>query len=319
MKRYLSMILVLAIIFSVSSCGKVDSREDDEDTVITGTTVYTMDDGDDIYLELDCDDGKHYAIVANRNETGLVWLDNTAFEYWEGTNTDPWDMLDYGMRLNVTAGEQTESRNKELDACVEAWYMAKDITVIKIDESIFAYDAKPVIYLYPKERSEVEVELDYSGKLTCTYPKYENGWSITAEPDGTLYDSKGQEYSYLYWEGISSAKYDFSKGACIPGKDTAQYLEYALGAQGLTRREANEFIVYWLPLMEKNDYNLISFQTEAYANNAKLKITPEPDTVIRVFMAWKKIVTPQVITPQIFETPERTGFTVVEWGGCEIK
>ena len=41
----------------------------------------------------------------------------------------------------------------------------------------------------------VSVSLDYAGTLTATYPAYENGWTVTAEPDGTLYDENGDEYS----------------------------------------------------------------------------------------------------------------------------
>ena len=33
---------------------------------------------------------------------------------------------------------------------------------------------KPVIYLYPQEETDVTVQLDYDGVLTCTYPTYEN-------------------------------------------------------------------------------------------------------------------------------------------------
>ena len=88
---------------------------------------------------------------------------------------------------------------------------------------------------------------------------------------------------------------------------------------GLTPREYNEFIVYWLPKMQDNPYNLISFQSEAYTDAAKLDIDPTPDSVLRVFMAWKPLGRPQNIEPQTFASFERNGFTVVEWGGCEGK
>ena len=87
------------------------------------------------------------------------------------------------------------------------------------------------------------------------------------------------------------------------------------GADFTIAEEANEFIVYWLPLMEKNAYNLISFQSNIYTDNAKLEIYPEPDTLIRVFMAWKSLDEPVQIEPQRLDSPVRTGFTVVEWGG----
>ena len=178
---------------------------------------------------------------------------------------------------------------------------------------------KPVIYLYPEQETAVSVSLNYDGTLTATYPAYENGWHITAEPDGTLYDEAGDEYSYLFWEGESKPDYDFSKGFCVAGADTADFLREKLTEIGLTPREYNEFIVYWLPKMQDNPYNLISFQSEAYTDAAKLDIDPEPDSVLRVFMAWKPLSKPQTIEPQTFTPFARDGFTVVEWGGCEVK
>ena len=178
---------------------------------------------------------------------------------------------------------------------------------------------KPVIYLYPEQETAVSVSLNYDGTLTATYPAYENGWHITAEPDGTLYDENGNEYSYLFWEGENNTDYDFSKGFCVAGADTADFLREKLAEIGLTPREYNEFIVYWLPKMQDNPYNLISFQSEAYTDAAKLDIDPEPDSVLRVFMAWKPLHRAQTIEPQTFTPFARDGFTVVEWGGCEVK
>lgn len=182
-----------------------------------------------------------------------------------------------------------------------------------------ALTAKPVIYLYPEEAAKVTISLDYDGELTCVYPAMEDGvWTVTAGPDGTLTDGAGQTYNYLYWEGASHWDYDFSEGFCVPGGETAAFLEDALADLGLNRREANEFIVYWLPKMEGNPYNLISFQTDAYTEHARLTVTPEPDTLLRVFMAWKALDTPTELPAQRLSAPAREGFTVVEWGGTEV-
>ena len=178
--------------------------------------------------------------------------------------------------------------------------------------------AKPVIYLYPETATDVTVKLDFAGELTCTYPAYANGWSVTAHPDGTLVDEKGQTYSYLYWEGSSIDCADFSTGFCVAGEDTAAFLEDALAKLGLNRREANEFIVYWLPLMEENPWNLISFQSDAYTDHAELEISPAPDTLIRVFMAWTPLEEAVEIPAQELTAPQREGFTVIEWGGSQL-
>lgn len=178
---------------------------------------------------------------------------------------------------------------------------------------------KPVIYLYPETKTDVTVNLSLDGALTCTYPAYNNGWQVTAHPDGTLIDKDGKEYNYLYWEGDTFSEFDFSEGFCVKGSDTAVFLEKALEELGLNRREANEFIVYWLPLMEKNPYNIISFQNKAYTDAACLNINPAPDTLIRVFMAWKSSDEYVQIEKQQLTAPERHGFTAVEWGGTEVK
>lgn len=203
------------------------------------------------------------------------------------------------------------------------WESRVELDMTAIEVSDYVPDpnacAKPVIYLYPEEEIAVDVTLTLDGELTCTYPAYNEGWRVTASPDGTLTDEKGQTYNYLYWEGDTTAAFDMSSGFCVKGNDTAAFLETALADLGLTRREANEFIVYWLPLMEQNPYNVIAFQTDAYTDAAKLDISPAPDTLIRVFMTWQASDTFVELPPQALTAPERIGFTAVEWGGTELK
>ena len=44
----------------------------------------------------------------------------------------------------------------------------------------------------------------------------------------TLHDENGNEYSYLFWEGENNTDYDFSKGFCVAGADTADFLREKL-------------------------------------------------------------------------------------------
>ena len=176
---------------------------------------------------------------------------------------------------------------------------------------------KPVIYLYPERPTDVSVKLDYNGKVEYTWPVYGNGWKVQARPDGVLVNqADGKEYSYLFWEGKTSAiKCDFSKGFVIKGSETGAFLQKTLAVIGLTPREYNEFIVYWMPLMQDNAWNLISFQDKTYTDNAVLTIDPKPDSVLRVYMAFKPLAYPIYVPPQEFAPFERKGFTVVELGG----
>ena len=181
---------------------------------------------------------------------------------------------------------------------------------------------KPIIYLYPTQEQNVSVRLGRQDKITCSYPRYSNGWNVLARPDGTLKDlsSNRQLYS-LYYEckNIMNFKVE-NEGFVVKGEDTITFLEEKLDILGLTEREAEEFIIYWLPKLEANKYNYIRFATIDEINaNMPLEINPHPDTIIRVLMIFKGLDNPIEIQEQQLITPERNGFVSVEWGGTEIE
>lgn len=181
------------------------------------------------------------------------------------------------------------------------------------------YYEKPVIYLYPEVASEIEIKLDYDGDLIFTYPKYEGAWNVLANSDGTIFDlDDGREYSYLFWEGKSDFIWNIEEGFVVEGIKTLEFLQEKLEYMGLNAKEYNEFIVYWLPRMQENKYNLIYFAKEEYEDIAKLNIKPKPDSILRVFMVYKALDNPIDIPEQELDSFNRKGFSVIEWGGTEI-
>ena len=184
------------------------------------------------------------------------------------------------------------------------------------------YIDKPIIYLYPTEDTEVSVKLSNADSLTCSYPKYENSWKVLAKSNGELKDlNTDRELYALYYENESNVEFKVEKdGFVVKGEDSASFLEEKLAKLGLTEKEAEEFIVYWLPKMEANKYNYIRFATpEEIEKNMALEINPNPDTTIRVLMTFKGLENPIEVEEQELVTPERVGFVAVEWGGTEIK
>ena len=193
----------------------------------------------------------------------------------------------------------------------------------KVDSYMIDWDTdmarKPIIYLYPTEKTEVSVTLWTPENLSHTYPKYnpEKWRNVVAQPNGNLEDIDTWRKLYaLYREWKSYTEDNFEEWFVVKWEDTISFLEEKLAILWLNEREAEEFIVYWLPQMENNEYNLIRFETkEEQDENMPLNITPEPDTVIRVMMDWKAIEEPIDILEQELFTPERSWFTVVEWWG----
>ena len=189
-----------------------------------------------------------------------------------------------------------------------------------LDRDMVTLD-EPVIYLYGYDNEKVEVSVNLTGKLTCTYPKMEsNKWTVTATKDGRLIKGS-REYNYLFWEGTTDKPFDFSQGNCVEGSKTEKFLEQSLARLGLKNKEINDFMVYWLPKMQNNPYNVISFQTKAYTDIAKLNVSPAPKNKVRVFMAWYPSDTAVEIKAQKFEnsvTRNDKETTVVEWGGTQV-
>lgn len=177
--------------------------------------------------------------------------------------------------------------------------------------------AKPVLYLYPETETAVNVSFAHPERLTVVYPEYpETGWSVTASPDGTMYDADGRSYYALYWEESGAVPVAWTDGFCVAREDVTEFLENTLADIGLTEREANEFIIYWLPVLQKNEYSLIWFEmTESRQEMNELCITPAPDSLLRIAMHVKAADGFVETAGQEFRSFERTGFTAVEWGG----
>lgn len=180
---------------------------------------------------------------------------------------------------------------------------------------------KPIIYLYPETKTKINVKLGNPDLLTTTYPKYdkETGWNVTASPDGNL-ASDGKNYYGLYWEGLNEKSEQKDEGFVVVGKDVEKFLEEKLEILGLNEREANEFIIYWLPKLEHNEWNYIRFATnEEIEDMMPLEISPKPETIIRILMEYKPLETPIELKEQELKKVERKGYTAVEWGGTELK
>ena len=334
--RFLTVILTLALLATLTSCWLLEDPFEEGQTDLDGMTIGEILPDTDISIGIPIETTTKIAEepepeITTEPAPDIREMWGTVVEY---KATDPMPNV-ISVRTYVEGNQQTihllvadstafcvgDEVEFSFDAGkpMESYDGYNVYEAITIDFVPMAVPEKPVIYLYPETPTEVSVKLTLDGKLTSTYPAYDKGWdNFTAHPDGTLIFPDGKEYYCLYWEGIQNMDCDFTRGFCVKGEDTAAFLEWALTEQGLTPREANEFIIYWLPRMESNPYNVISFQTDAYTEGAVLEIDPNPDSLLRVFMAYYPSDEAVEMEAQAFTPFERVGFAVVEWGGCEL-
>lgn len=231
-------------------------------------------------------------------------MDNSSFVEFFG-----WVRVKKGSDNNYYLRDEFIQKYKELYGSEPEWSYNTGAAV----------GGKPVIYLYPEKKTQVDVKLDLNNaEFWSTYPKYDNGWRVTAYPNGKLTDKEGYTYDYLFWDCHDYNTYDISKGFCVKGEDTVDFLREKLSLLGLNETEMNEFITYWLPQMEHNKYNIVAFQTDAYERNFPISVTPEPDSMLRLFMTYKPVDKYIEVEPQKLKSFERKGFTVVEWGGEQL-
>lgn len=211
---------------------------------------------------------------------------------------------------------------------------------------------KPVILLYPPGYMNVEnVSIGLSKeywKFKTYFPKevtktedkeYETiTWNdLSVDRNGTITKNKF-DMRYLFWESESTNwnKFDFDpkqKTALVKREDLVGFLKKQLGLFQLPQIDITDFITYWLHKLEKHEYNLIQFMSpEKYTKIAKLRIKPNPDIHIPIFMifcGYDKIPSKDSFGDKInietngYITPKKkeilNKFVVFEWGGMDIK
>lgn len=183
---------------------------------------------------------------------------------------------------------------------------------------------KPVIYLYPQVETPFTISVHPKGKMAFTYPVYNGEWKGTATPNGDI--KIGNEmFNYLFWEAdqtIDLKIIDSKKGAIVKGEESVTFLENQLDKFGFNSKEKADFITFWGPKMAKNELNYVYFVLNNEADYfAELAIKPTPDNIYRFYMLTCPVANSSdfyYLEPQLIEKINRTGFTILEWGGSVI-
>jgi len=171
---------------------------------------------------------------------------------------------------------------------------------------------KPAVYLYPVEKTDIDVRLSVNGIINQSDPAYQSGWHVKADPSGLIND----RYEYLFYEAQLKQLALPEEGWVVEYRNLNTWFDTVLIKLGLNEKEKNHFKEYWLKELPVSEHYEIKLLDRAFLKeHMDLRIKPQPDTLIRLnfhFRPLKKSIS--IKAPDIIQ-PVRKGFTVVEWGG----
>jgi len=183
------------------------------------------------------------------------------------------------------------------------------------------YYGKPAIYLYPEEDTYITVKLDIDGEITTTIPPYNDDWRVFATKEGGIINEEdGEKYDYLFWEADPNVLVLPDTGWVVAQVDLEKWFDEYLDKLGLNKKEKTQFMEYWQGRLHGGGYYEIKLLSRAFLDeHARLIITPQPDTLIRVIFHFRPLDEPmdesKSLAAPVIEPPKREGFVVVEWGG----
>ena len=188
----------------------------------------------------------------------------------------------------------------------------KDNSDNDCDTCIVAY--KPNIYLYPKEKTQLTVKLEFpkGGKVIKSIPEYGEGWNVSIEANGLINES----YSYLFYESSQPDIWQREYGWIIKVDELDLFFRNNLINYGFKGNEIEDFIDYWIPRLKENSYYSIYPQTKSIINKViELNISKQPDNLLRLFYFIEGQKNPGIkLKKPIINHFERQDFFVTEWG-----
>ena len=226
----------------------------------------------------------------------------------------------YGVKRWEETGERYEQYVKSLP--VVYWHdpFGRWLRVIKMVYMPQAEKMKPVIYLYPEVTTSINVKVKPNWWFKLTIPEYpmDKWWDVVSSPESEII-FEWEVYPYLFWEWKAIWYEMWKAGFVIENNKTEieRFLIEKLTKLWLNEKEIWDFNEYWIEKLSlvKNKYIFVTFASKQQQDwDSPLKITPRPDSIIRVFMdyRWNDIL--EEVEELEIITPVRKWFSVVEWG-----
>jgi hypothetical protein len=175
---------------------------------------------------------------------------------------------------------------------------------------------KPNIYIYPQEKTQLFVNLNFpkGGKVVTSIPEYGAGWSVSVDINGWINDS----YNYLFYESSQPDVWQITEGWIIKGENLKNFFMENMNSYGFAGREIEDFTDFWIPRFSDAEYYEIFPQSQQLVESViQLDISKKPDNLLRLFYVVRQLnhqPETELPEPQIENQFKREGFFVTEWG-----
>ncbi len=173
---------------------------------------------------------------------------------------------------------------------------------------------KPILYIYPQETLELDIALDFpnGGKILESIPEYKNLWKVQVQPNGKI----NNQFDYIYYEckfpDLTQRKF----GWVVPKSNIENFFVSNLSQSGFSKKEINDFIEYWVPLLTNFEYYEIYPQYKKKINEmVKVIFSKEPDNFYKLLYVIKGTNNNKIkLKEPVIESAIRKGYFAVEWG-----
>jgi hypothetical protein len=111
---------------------------------------------------------------------------------------------------------------------------------------------KPNIYLHPKEKSRLNVNISFplGGKITTSIPAHGNGWIVDVDTSGII----NNKYDYLFYESLQPNVWQLNQGWVIQKSELRNFFTDNMLKHGFYGREVKDFLNYWIPRLTDFNY-----------------------------------------------------------------
>lgn len=171
--------------------------------------------------------------------------------------------------------------------------------------------AAPNLYLYPTVDTQVKVTLSFplGGAVIESDPPYGSGWDVLVTPEGIIDDTFG----YLFYEASLPPAVTTSEGWMLDGANLEASLRELLERIGFVGREVQDFVDYWVPVLEGSPWYAVYPQDpEKFVT---VDIAPAPDKILRSLLFIRPMNQKlNLVEPPLPEPFPRDGYVAAEWG-----